>query len=61
MSTQAEYVAAAKAYANATRRVNEADVQYNADFTILQQRKSLQAAALAELIRVAQELASDVP
>lgn len=61
MSTQAEYVAAAKAYANATRRVNEAEAQYNADYALLQQRRDQQATMLAELIRVARELAADVP
>jgi len=61
MSTQAEYVAAAKAYANATRRVREAETAYNAAFADLQTKERTQATALTELIRVAAELPQDVP
>lgn len=61
MSTQQEYTTAAKAYANATRRVNEAEAQYNADYALLQQRRDQQATMLVELIRVAKELQQDVP
>lgn len=61
MSTQAEYVAAAKAYANATRRFNEAEAVYNAALSDMATKRNAQGLALAELIRVAEELPGDVP
>ena len=61
MSTQQEYQAAAKDYANKTRRVKEAEAAYNADLAILQARQAAQITALNELIRVAAELPQDVP
>ncbi len=61
MSTQLEYVAAAKAYANATRRAKEAEAAYTAALQDLTVKQGTQASTLATLIQVAAELPQDVP